>query len=96
MSLFLPEKVVLGCTTNLDSKFNLKPSLGNQSFFFFFPPFVMGVFEWRITKKKLKINQALDNPNTTGVTPPQRERRKPTMGLSQKTKQNKIKHNIIK
>jgi hypothetical protein len=47
-------------------------------------------------KNKIKIiiiNQALDNPNTTGVTSPQRERRKPTMRLSQKTKQNKTKHN---
>jgi hypothetical protein len=54
----------------------------------------MGVFDWPITKK-IKINQALDNPNTTGVTPPQRERRKPTMGLSPK-KKNKLKkiHNI--
>jgi hypothetical protein len=63
----------------------IKPSLGHQSFFFV--PFVMGVFDWPITKK-IKINQALDNPNTTGVTPPQRERRKPTMGLSPKKKTN--------
>jgi hypothetical protein len=41
---FFPEKVVLGYPNNLDSKFSLKPSLGHQSFFFFFSPFVMGVF----------------------------------------------------
>jgi hypothetical protein len=48
----------------------------------------MGVFDWPITKNNNNDNnnQALDNPNTTGLTPPWRERRKPRMGLSQKNK----------